>query len=740
MSNSTHSERTLYSLLMHLFGFLLLLEWVRPLSEITETGNLYVFVVFIGVAFTLSYLQLVPILKITIQAGFLLYFLHSLYFVESFLSKAWFAAFWSHIKYNVNVMMMNDWSAMSNLFRTLLLFVLLWLISYLLIYWILYRKKMFLFVVMTVTYVAILDTFTIYDGSMAIVRLMFVGMLIVGFVYMESLREKEGLFKDNKIWIAWGIPLVVFVFVSTTVGYLSPKAEPIWPDPVPFLTSVGEGIGNGTGDVKKIGYGEDDSRLGGPFIGDPTVVFKAEANRRHYWRVESKDIYTGKGWDNTYDEINRVDNGDITSFHWFTDEVSTDNMTATLYMQLKYPHINYPMGVTKVEVLDEDVDVRFEFNESTQKIVTRNSSNNNEVLLDSYSVEYEFPTFYIERLKEVQSGTGYESDADFYDRYTQLPSSLPNRVKNLAEEITSPFQSRYDKVVAVERYFARNGFEYETTEVAVPKGNADYVDQFLFETQMGYCDNFSTSMVVLLRSVGIPARWVKGYTEGEFVAINADGKRVYEIANNNAHSWVEVYFPEVGWVTFEPTSGFDNPYRFTYESISGSGENDNGEEEFPERAEENAENRERNELELPEEKADRNNTPGFDFTFNVTISWKVVGIVAGLLILVSLSLWITRSKWSPHLYIYLYKNRKDEKVFPLAYAKLLRHMQVNGFTREQGQTLREYAKQIDGYFKTSEMQTLTERYERVLYRGNSSKEEWEKSIELWENLIKKRSS
>ena len=740
MSNSTHSERTLYSLLMHLFGFLLLLEWVRPLSEITETGNLYVFVVFIGVAFTLSYLQLVPILKITIQAGFLLYFLHSLYFVESFLSKVWFAAFWSHIKYNVNVMMMNDWSAMSNLFRTLLLFVLLWLISYLLIYWILYRKKMFLFVVMTVTYVAILDTFTIYDGSMAIVRLMFVGMLIVGFVYMERLREKEGLFKDKKIWIAWGIPLVVFVFVSTTVGYLSPKAEPIWPDPVPFLTSVGEGIGNGTGDVKKIGYGEDDSRLGGPFIGDPTVVFKAEANRRHYWRVESKDIYTGKGWDNTDDEINRVDNGDITSFPWFTDEVSTDNMTATLYMQLKYPHINYPMGVTKVEALDEDVDVRFEFNESTQKIVTRNSSNNNEVLLDSYSVEYEFPTFYIERLKEVQSGTGYESDADFYDRYTQLPSSLPNRVKNLAEEITSPFQSRYDKVVAVERYFARNGFEYETTEVAVPKGNADYVDQFLFETQMGYCDNFSTSMVVLLRSVGIPARWVKGYTEGEFVALNADGKRVYEIANNNAHSWVEVYFPEVGWVTFEPTSGFDNPYRFTYESISGSGENDNGEEEFPERAEENAENRERNELELPEEKADRNNTPGFDFTFNVTISWKVVGIVAGLLILVSLSLWITRSKWSPHLYIYLYKNRKDEKVFPLAYAKLLRHMQVNGFTREQGQTLREYAKQIDGYFKTSEMQTLTERYERVLYRGNSSKEEWEKSIELWENLIKKRSS
>ncbi|WP_100334203.1 DUF4129 domain-containing transglutaminase family protein [Bacillus alkalisoli] len=740
MSNSTHSERTMYSLLMHLFGFLLLLEWVRPLNQITDTANLYVFVVFVGVAFTISYLQLVPIIKVTIQAGFLLYFLHSLYFMESFLSKAWLEAFWSHMKYNFNIMLVNDWSAMSNLFRTLLLFILLWLISYLLIYWILHRKKMFLFVVMTISYVAILDTFTIYDGSMAIVRLMFVGMLIVGFVYMERLREKEGLFKDKKIWIAWGTPLVVFVLVSTAFGYLSPKAEPVWPDPVPFLTSVGEGIGNGTGDVKKIGYGEDDSRLGGPFIGDPTVVFKAEVERRHYWRVESKDIYTGKGWDNTDDAINRVDDGDISAFPWFADEVSTDNLTAKLSMELKYPHINYPIGVTNVEALDEDVEVRYEFNEATQKIVTRNSSNNNEVLLDSYMVEYEYPTFYIERLKAVQSGTGSESDEDFYNRYTQLPSSLPNRVKNLAEEITGSFQSRYDQVVAVERYFARNDFEYETTNVAVPRGNEDYVDQFLFETQMGYCDNFSTSMVVLLRSVGIPARWVKGYSEGEFVTLNADGTRVYEVANNNAHSWVEVYFPEVGWVTFEPTSGFNNPYRFTYESISGEGENGNGEDQIPERAEENVDGRDRSESELPEEKADRNNTTGIDFALDITVSWKAVGLIVGAFALTFLLLWTTRKKWSPHLYILLYKNRKDDKVFSLAYAKLLKHMQANGFTREQGQTLREYAKQVDHYFKSSEMQTLTDRFERVIYRGNSSKEEWEKSIELWENLIKKRSS
>ncbi len=68
----------------------------------------------------------------------------------------------------------------------------------------------------------------------------------------------------------------------------------------------------------------------------------------------------------------------------------------------------------------------------------------------------------------------------------------------------------FDKVKAVEEYLGSNEFTYETENVTIPKNDEDYVDQFLFETKMGYCDNFSSAMVVLLRSAGIPARWVKG--------------------------------------------------------------------------------------------------------------------------------------------------------------------------------------------------------------------------------------
>ena len=180
--------------------------------------------------------------------------------------------------------------------------------------------------------------------------------------------------------------------------------------------------------------------------------------------------------------------------------------------------------------------------------------------LADYSVTYEIPKYRVEALQSTENVSDSGLGMKFISRYTQLPESLPQRVKDLALEITMGEKTWYDKAKAIEKYFKGSQFSYSTKNVMVPDGDVDYVDQFLFDSLRGYCDNFSTSMVVLLRSLDIPARWVKGYTEGESRGYK-DGDsniRLFDVTNNNAHSWVEAYFPQVGWVSFEPTPGFTN--------------------------------------------------------------------------------------------------------------------------------------------------------------------------------------
>ena len=128
----------------------------------------------------------------------------------------------------------------------------------------------------------------------------------------------------------------------------------------------------------------------------------------------------------------------------------------------------------------------------------------------------------------------------------------------MAREITAGADNPYDKARAVEQFLQTGGdFRYETRDVPVPEENQDFVDQFLFDTKRGYCNHFSSAMVVLLRAADVPARWVKGFAPGE-TEWEDDRYRV-TVRNADAHSWVEVYFNGIGWIPFEPTPGFTNP-------------------------------------------------------------------------------------------------------------------------------------------------------------------------------------
>ncbi|WP_268884781.1 DUF4129 domain-containing protein [Heyndrickxia sporothermodurans] len=105
--------------------------------------------------------------------------------------------------------------------------------------------------------------------------------------------------------------------------------------------------------------------------------------------------------------------------------------------------------------------------------------------------------------------------------------------------------------------------------------------------------------------------------------------------------------------------------------------------------------------------------------------------------LISGFIYLKRSKWLPYILIWKYRARNDKETFSKAYLSLLKQLERFGLRKETGQTLREYARNVDNYFGTETMYQLTEQYERNIYRGENIKIDWEQTRELWENLIKK---
>lgn len=132
-------------------------------------------------------------------------------------------------------------------------------------------------------------------------------------------------------------------------------------------------------------------------------------------------------------------------------------------------------------------------------------------------------------------------------RYLSLPKSLPERVQDLAVEITKDKKTAYDKAKAIEAYLRTYPYDLE---VPAPPQDQDVADYFLFDLKKGYCDYYATAMVVLARASGLPARFVSGYAPGSYDAANAE----YIVRELHAHSWPEIYFPEIGWIEFEPTA------------------------------------------------------------------------------------------------------------------------------------------------------------------------------------------
>ncbi len=129
--------------------------------------------------------------------------------------------------------------------------------------------------------------------------------------------------------------------------------------------------------------------------------------------------------------------------------------------------------------------------------------------------------------------------------YLQLPE-LSLEVRVLADSLLGPIPTRYDRAQALVRWFQS---EFAYTLDLPPTAREATLDHFLLRRRAGHCEYFSTAMAILLRTQGIPAREVNGFLGGEW----SDFGNYLAVTQNQAHAWVEVWFPDYGWVPFDPT-------------------------------------------------------------------------------------------------------------------------------------------------------------------------------------------
>lgn len=252
--------------------------------------------------------------------------------------------------------------------------------------------------------------------------------------------------------------------------------------------------------------------------------------RANHWRALSYDIYTGRGW-----------------------EISAESSTE-LRANRPIPHppiiATTPISQT-VHWLQGNRLTRYSLGRSTQfdQPTTLRWHGRNELVRvhgegNIYQVQSQVSVATAEQLRQV----GFDDlPSGIIDRYTQLPATIPQRVFDLAEQVTANAQTPYDKAKALETFLRQ--YEYSLA-IDAPPAEQDVVDFFLFEQQVGYCDYYASAMTVLARHIGLPARTAIGFA----AAPTIDGTQA--LRGIDAHSWTEIHFGDYGWIEFEPTGGF----------------------------------------------------------------------------------------------------------------------------------------------------------------------------------------
>lgn len=329
--------------------------------------------------------------------------------------------------------------------------------------------------------------------------------------------------------------------------------------------------------------------------------------------------------------------------------------------------------------------------------------------------------------------------------YLQLPNGrVDRRISDLANQITSDAGSNYLRAKSIEAYLKTNfGYTLELPGNPVP----DPLAYFLFERKKGHCEYFASSMTVMLRTLGIPARVVNGFRGGEYNDLTGN----YIIRQKDAHSWVEAYFPDYGWVSFDPTPGGASAPNDTWSRMALY--LDAASEMWHEwviNYDFSHQMRLSAQLNTSTGKAQSSFRSwlwnAYQNLVRITLRWQerleklspgqmaVACVVLGLLLFLP----FTPKAWRAWQRSRMARNpqRAPRSVASFWYLRLLKKLGRRGFHKEPAQTPVEFAESIDDPAVRKEVVTFTEHYERA--RFDESVTDAEKLPDLFEEITTKK--
>lgn len=301
-------------------------------------------------------------------------------------------------------------------------------------------------------------------------------------------------------------------------------------------------------------YPQGQNQLGGKAEPTDHPVMLVKTTRKTYLRGSVKNEYTGRTWVDTLAGRRYLWNG----LQWH------DLRSDTFDMDLPQGALGEDSGLTayqtvSVKMLDASASSLFVpqrirslspggelvpyFNSSSEVFVTRDLQAG-----DTYTVAAPLMVAGDAGLGTLIAACESSTDPlypQILSDYTGLPDHLQEQVYQLAQEACQGAATPYDKAYAIQTYLSRS-FRY-TLDVEPQPENLDFVSTFLLSTGEGYCTHFASTMTVLCRMVGLPARYVEGY-----LAEPDESGHAY-VTGMNGHAWTEVYFSGFGWLTFDAT-------------------------------------------------------------------------------------------------------------------------------------------------------------------------------------------